>query len=77
MKPSTLWASETLHPGIKESGLEADDSLPSDAKIRNVCSHTSVLVAKKRTISVALVGERTIPTKRPLLVGEVSVNFCG
>jgi hypothetical protein len=27
--------------------------------------------------SVALVRERTIPTERPPLVGEVSVNFCG
>jgi hypothetical protein len=34
----------------------------------------SVLYANKKT-SVALVRERTIPTERPLLVGEVSVNF--
>jgi hypothetical protein len=27
--------------------------------------------------SVALVRERTIPTERPPLVGEVSANFCG
>jgi hypothetical protein len=27
--------------------------------------------------SVALVRERTISTERPLLVGEVSTNFCG
>jgi hypothetical protein len=27
--------------------------------------------------SVPLVRERTIPTKRPPLVGEVSANFCG
>jgi hypothetical protein len=27
--------------------------------------------------SVALVRERTIPTKRPPLVGDVSANFCG
>jgi hypothetical protein len=27
--------------------------------------------------SVALVRELTIPTERPLLVGEVSANFCG
>jgi hypothetical protein len=26
---------------------------------------------------VALVRERTIPTKRPQLLGEVSANFCG
>jgi hypothetical protein len=29
------------------------------------------------TNSVALVRERTIPTERPPLVGEISVNFCG
>jgi hypothetical protein len=28
-------------------------------------------------ISVALVRERTIPTERQPLVGEVSANFCG
>jgi hypothetical protein len=29
------------------------------------------------TNSVALVRERTIPTERSPLVGEVSANFCG
>jgi hypothetical protein len=29
------------------------------------------------TNSMALVRERTIPTERPQLVGEVSANFCG
>jgi ABC-type anion transport system duplicated permease subunit len=29
------------------------------------------------SLSVALVRERTIPTERPPLVGEVSANFCG
>jgi hypothetical protein len=29
------------------------------------------------TYYVALVRKRTIPTERPLLVGEVSANFCG
>jgi hypothetical protein len=32
---------------------------------------------KQTTNSVALVRERTIPTERPPLVGEVSANFCG
>jgi hypothetical protein len=27
--------------------------------------------------SVALVRERTVPTERPPLVGEVNANFCG
>jgi hypothetical protein len=26
---------------------------------------------------VALVRDRTVPTERPLLVGEVSANLCG
>jgi hypothetical protein len=33
-------------------------------------------VAKKKLNPVALVRKRTIPTERPLLVGEVSANFC-
>jgi hypothetical protein len=32
---------------------------------------------KKQTMSVALVGEQTIPTERPPLISEVSTNFCG
>jgi hypothetical protein len=32
---------------------------------------------KKKLNSLALVRERTIPTERPPLVGEVSANFCG
>jgi hypothetical protein len=32
---------------------------------------------KQQTNSVALARKRTIPTKRPPLVGEVSANFCG
>ena len=31
----------------------------------------------KKKNSVALVREQTIPTERPLPVGEVSANFCG
>jgi hypothetical protein len=32
---------------------------------------------EEKKTSVALVRERTIPTERPPLFGEVSVNFCG
>jgi hypothetical protein len=32
---------------------------------------------EQTTNSVALVRERTIPTERPSLVGEVSATFCG
>jgi hypothetical protein len=32
---------------------------------------------KTKTNSVVLVRKRIIPTERPLLVGEVSANFCG
>jgi hypothetical protein len=38
---------------------------------------TVELVDKQPTNSVARVREWTIPTERPRLVGEVSVNFCG
>jgi hypothetical protein len=37
----------------------------------------TVLQAGRLTNPVALVRERTIPTERPPLVGEVSANFCG
>jgi hypothetical protein len=40
--------------------------------------HTSLVADDKRVKnSVALVRERTIPTERPPLVGEVSGNLCG
>ena len=40
--------------------------------------HSKVVSPLKTKLnSVALVRERTIPTKRPPLVGEVSANFCG
>jgi hypothetical protein len=34
-------------------------------------------IIKQQTSFLALVRERTIPTERPPLVGEFSVNFCG
>jgi hypothetical protein len=37
----------------------------------------TLIVIKFKENSVALVIERTIPTERPPLVGEVSANFCG
>jgi hypothetical protein len=37
-------------------------------------SHVTTFCGKNN--SVALVRERTVLTERPLLVGEVSVNFC-
>jgi hypothetical protein len=36
-----------------------------------------IILKKKKLNSVALVRKRTIPTERPLLVGEVSANLCG
>jgi hypothetical protein len=38
---------------------------------------SSALNKNKQTNSVALICERTIPTERPPLVGEVSAIFCG
>ena len=40
-------------------------------------TETKYVYTKKKKHSVALVRERTIPTERPLPVGEVSANFCG
>jgi hypothetical protein len=43
--------------------------------VRNRCLFSSDDKVTFSTISVALVGERTIPTERPPLVGVVSANF--
>ena len=47
---------------------------------RHVTNHTILVLPKngkinKKKNSVSLVRERTIPTERPLPVGEVSANF--
>jgi hypothetical protein len=39
--------------------------------------NTAYNKTKRLLYSVARVRERTIPTKRPSLVGEVIANFCG
>jgi hypothetical protein len=44
---------------------------------RYTCGKNVPGIKKTRLNSVALVRERTIPTERPPLVGEVSANFCG
>jgi hypothetical protein len=36
-----------------------------------------VIINYERRIAMALVREQTIPTERPLLVGEVTANICG
>jgi hypothetical protein len=47
--------------------------------ILNIYSSNILLVAvkTKKLNSMAWVRERTIPTKRPPLVGEVIANLCG
>jgi hypothetical protein len=47
--------------------------LTAVTRLHGVISQKIALIVN----SVALVHERTIPTERPLLVGEVSANFCG
>jgi hypothetical protein len=37
----------------------------------------SLFTLGKKLNSVTSIRERAIPTKRPLVVGEVSANFCG
>jgi hypothetical protein len=46
-------------------------------RTRRWINSIDVNTAKLKLNSVALVRERTIPTERPPLVGEVSANFCG
>jgi hypothetical protein len=43
----------------------------------NVHSYRRKNLVKLKLITVALVRKRTIPTERPLHVGEVSANFWG
>jgi len=38
---SLPWVPKDLTPGVKQPGSEADNSLPSSAKVRNAWSHTS------------------------------------
>jgi hypothetical protein len=37
----------------------------------------SLVLRRRKKNSMVLVRERTIPTERPPLVGEVIANFCG
>jgi hypothetical protein len=43
----------------------------------NVKTHNTTTTTTTTNNSVDLVLERTIPTKRPPLVGEVIASFCG
>jgi hypothetical protein len=56
------WVPEALFRGLSRQKSDAD--------------HSPATINKKRN-SVALVRERTIPTERAPLVGEVTANFCG
>jgi hypothetical protein len=51
--------------------------IPSYRGVLNVCCSNQPQLAADNNNSVALVRERTIPTERPPLVGEVTANFCG
>jgi hypothetical protein len=66
---------------VNWQGREADHSPPSSAEVKKTWIYTStppyVSIVKHRYLSVALVRERTTPTDRPPLVGEVSANVCG
>jgi hypothetical protein len=66
------WPCCTIHP--KKLALTSTTS--GGRSLRIVRSQTEVTKTKKLN-SVTLVRERTIPTKRPPLVGEVNANFCG
>jgi hypothetical protein len=59
-----------LHPPIQwvpGTGFENHHSHPSTAQVKNAWSYN--------INSVALVRERSIPTERPPIVGEISANF--
>jgi hypothetical protein len=50
---------------------------PSELSLNEEVVSLFHLVRLKKINYVALVCERTIPTERPPLVGEVSANVCG
>jgi hypothetical protein len=63
----------TVHTFLCSSHFPVLVGIPEPSTLGPVCSfHFNDL-----TNSVVLVCERTIPTKRPPFVGEVSANFCG
>jgi hypothetical protein len=64
--------------GSSHPGTETDPVSETSCSLECWTMDTVQAVSNnKQTNSVALVRKRTIPTERPLLVGEVIVNFCG
>jgi hypothetical protein len=53
------------------------NNFPSSTTTNNYVQSVTSSQEHTKKNSVALVCERTIPTERPLLVDEVSANFCG
>jgi hypothetical protein len=65
---------------VRQPRLEFDDFSKFLAKFMSPWKRKYIADPAEKDIkknSVALVRKRTIPTKRPPLVGEVSANFCG
>jgi hypothetical protein len=61
-----IWASEPVHTTVR-----------SHASLFHSSAHYQLFQSNGQTKhSVALVRERTIPTERQPLLGEVSANFC-
>jgi hypothetical protein len=50
------------------------NTIPQNSDLVQYTLHYKLLI---KLNSVALARERTIPTERPPLAGEVSANFCG
>jgi hypothetical protein len=62
---------------MKEYGREESWSISRyhfDSHLDELCKRNPLV--RMILVSVHLVSQRTAPTKRPPLVGEVSVNFC-
>jgi hypothetical protein len=60
---------------IKINVILEHASYPKNGPLYSILNHIQCI--KPKLNSVALVRERTIPTERPPLVGEVAANFCG
>jgi hypothetical protein len=65
---------------LQQEVLVLESMMPDALQIircKKAEANHNIYIYKLHLNFVALVRERTIPTERPPLVGEVSANFCG
>jgi hypothetical protein len=67
----------SVSPSAKQLLRQRRWAVPPECGVHSADYRNCAIVPQKKLCSVALVRERTIPTERPPLVGEVSANFSG